>query len=114
MIRTLVLFLFGLTFAFAAERRQLEIKGVGLVTVKIVDTQGEPIGADQLISITLKCAGGKTKSIERGLQTCAYDGIKYDEATRKIELSYRLSQMGNNGRLSCVDRQMDSYDIVCP
>lgn len=85
----------------------------GEVTVSIVDTHGEPVGADHIISLSVKCANGKVPKEKFGkIEACDFIEARYNKKARVVEAVYKVSRM-QNGRLSCDKTDIAQAAIRC-
>ncbi len=85
--------------------------GEGVVTVE--NTGGEPIGADHLISISIKCANGKTPKGEFAkIEACAFLEARYNKKARAIEAVYKTSRM-KNGKVACDKSNISQAPARC-
>lgn len=95
--------------------KAIAIKGVGEAKLTVEDTGGEPADGDQFMSIDLKCNGMKEpQSLEKDLQACKFQRLRYDAKSKSLKLTYLVSVMGEDGILYCKKIETKSYPVRCP
>lgn len=85
----------------------------GEARLKIEDTGGEPVDADILLSLAVKCKGQeKFTELESNLPSCEFTNAKFDESTRTLTLGFKRSVLVE-GELACAKPEKKSYKIDC-
>lgn len=92
--------------------KKVKIPG-GEVTVTVEETGGEPVGADHQISLTVKCAAGKSSKEKFGkIEACDFIEAKFNKKAGVVEAVYKTSRM-RNGKVVCDKVDVAQAKIRC-
>ncbi len=94
--------------------KTVRLDSIGTAKVEIEDTQGEPVGADKLLTVDLICKGKKPKRLDSKIESCQFESIKYDSKSKTLTLSYLVSVLEYDGVLYCKKRERKTYKVECP
>ncbi len=93
-------------------RKSVKVKG-GDLKLTVEDGQGEPLGADHIITLEIECAKKKVPPpAPIVVNACDYTDMKYDAKTNQVTLLFRTSDIVD-GLISCRLPQKKQWKLPC-